>query len=196
MPADREHQLVLRRGEPRRAGVVLAPAQKPPQARAQFEQPAVVVVARPDRHRAIMVAKPNIGVRYRVTIRKELTMAPLGSAYPGEAAARRAIDGLRAAGLPPQGAQLITGAALHDLRVEPVGEFAGRAAPDDPVRTFANTTVLRWRPGGSFAGDPDRQREGTFADVDGAVIVARDAGGHEHARVAGVRELETLFADA
>src|SRR4051794_25181601 len=123
-------------------------------------------------------------------------MATLCSAYPSEAAARRAVDRLPAAGLPPQGAQLISGAALHDLRVEPVGEFAGRAAPDDPVRTFANTTVRRWRPGGSFAGDPDRQREGSFADVDGAVIVERDPGGHEHAHVGSLRELATRFADA
>src|SRR3954470_21296754 len=123
-------------------------------------------------------------------------MATLCSAYPSEAAARRAIDGLRAAGLPPQGAQLITGAALHDLRVEPVGEFAGRAAPDDPVRTFANTTVRRWRPGGSFAGDPDRQREGSFADVDGAMVIERDPSGHEHAHVVAVRELAARFASA
>lgn len=123
-------------------------------------------------------------------------MATLYRAYPSEAAARRAIESLRAGGLPPQGAQLITGATLHDLRAEPVGEFAGRAAPDAPVRTFANTTVRRWRPGGSFAGDPDRQREGSFADVDGAVVVSWDPGGHEHTHVIGVRDLATLLAEA
>jgi hypothetical protein len=123
-------------------------------------------------------------------------MATLCKAYPSEAAARRAIQSLRAAGLPPQGAHLVTGGPLHDLRREPVGEFAGRADPDAPVGTFGSRTLLRWRPPGSFAGDPDRQRAGSFGDVDGHVVVHCDPAGGEHTRVTGVRGLAALFAGA
>src|SRR5919201_548746 len=96
-------------------------------------------------------------------------MATLCRAYPSEAAARRAIAGLRAAGLPPQGAHLITGSPLHDLRRETAGGFAGK---------------------------PDRQREGSFADVDRHVIVHCDPDGREHTHVAGLHELEALLAGA
>jgi hypothetical protein len=123
-------------------------------------------------------------------------MATLCRAYPSEAAARGAIERLRAGGLPPQGAQLITGGFVHDLRREPVGEFLGQAEPDAPVRTFASTTLLRWHPPGTFAGDPDRQRAGSFADVDSHVVVHYEASGCEHARVAGLRSLEALFVMA
>jgi hypothetical protein len=123
-------------------------------------------------------------------------MATLCRAYPSEAAARRAVDGLRAEGLPPQCTHLITGARTHDLRREPAGEFGKFVAPNEPVRTFANTTVPRWRPGGGFAGDPDRQREGSFGDADRHVVVHRDPGGREHRHVAGLRELEALLAGA
>jgi hypothetical protein len=123
-------------------------------------------------------------------------MATLCKAYPSEAAARRAIQSLRAAGLPPQGAHLVTGGPLHDVRRESVGEFAGRAEPEDPVGTFGNRRLRRWHPPGTFAGDPDRQRAGSFADVDGHLIVHCDPGGREHTRVAGERGLAALFAGA
>jgi hypothetical protein len=116
-------------------------------------------------------------------------MTTILRAYPSEATARAAIDDLRAAGLPPQGAQLIIGRALHDVRFEPVGEFLGRADPEDPVRTFGNTTLQRWHPPGTFAGDPDRQRAGSFGDVDAHVVVNYDPCGREHAHVAGERHL-------
>jgi hypothetical protein len=123
-------------------------------------------------------------------------MATLCRAYPSEAAARRAIAGLRAAGLPPQGAHLITGSPLHDLRHETAGEFAGTAGPEAPVGTFGNTRLKRWRPAGGFAGDPDRQREGSFADVDRHVIVHCDGDGSEHTRIVGLHELEALLTGA
>jgi hypothetical protein len=123
-------------------------------------------------------------------------MATLCRAYASEAAARRAIDDLRAGGLPPQGAQLITSGSLHDLRQEPVGEFLGTAAPDAPVGTFGDSTLQRWRPPGTFAGDPDRQRAGSFGDVDSHVVVQHDPSGRMHASVAGLRSLEALFRAA
>jgi hypothetical protein len=121
-------------------------------------------------------------------------MTTLLSAYPSEATARQAIEELQAAGLPPQGAQLVTGRSHHDLRSEPVGEFVGRAEPEDPVRTFGNTTLQRWHPPGTFAGDPDRQRAGSFGDIDAHVILQHDPNGHEHGRIAGERRLAAELA--
>jgi hypothetical protein len=123
-------------------------------------------------------------------------MATLCRAYPSEALARRAIAGLRAAGLPPQGAQLIAGARRHDRRREPMGEFARVEPPDAPLGTFGNLTLERWRPGGSFSGDPDLQRQGSFADVDGHVVTTHDPGGGEHRLVAGRRSVEALLRAA
>jgi hypothetical protein len=54
--------------------------------------------------------------------------------------------------------------ALPDVRREPVGNFAGCVAPNDPVGSFGNRPRLRRRGGGAFAGDPDRQRQGSFGD--------------------------------
>jgi hypothetical protein len=50
MTADREQELMLGGGEAGGVGVLLAPAQKPPQIRAQLQQPAVVLVGRAGRH--------------------------------------------------------------------------------------------------------------------------------------------------
>jgi hypothetical protein len=128
---------------------------------------------------------------------KEADVATLCRAYPSVALARRAVAGLRTAGLPPQGAQLIFGARLHDRRREPMGEFAGpAAAPDAPVGTFGNVTLQRWRPGGAFAGDADRQRQGSFADVDQHVIVSHDPGGRAHDHVMGQRGVQALLRAA
>src|SRR5437868_4269706 len=161
--------------------MLLAQGQEAAQAGAQLQQPPVVLVARLARHGldCLHLRRYRATISYNDTFRGRPMMATLCQAYPSEAAARRAIERLRAGGLPPQGAQLITGGLVHDLRREPVGEFLGRAEPDAPVRTFASTTLLRWHPPGTFAGDADRQRAGSFADVDSHVIVHYDASGSE-----------------
>jgi hypothetical protein len=53
---------------------------------------------------------------------------------------------------------------LHDLRREPVGTFAGRVDPEAPVGTYGNVRRFRRQGSGTFAGDADRQRQGSFAD--------------------------------
>jgi hypothetical protein len=58
------------------------------------------------------------------------------------------------------------GPTLPDVRHELVGNFAGRVGPNDPVGSFGNVPRLRWQGNGAFAGDPDRQREGSFGDHD------------------------------
>lgn len=62
--------------------------------------------------------------------------------------------------------RLLIGRALHDTRRERVGGFAGPVAPDDRVGSFANRVGERRRGCGSFAGDPDRERQGCSADSD------------------------------
>jgi hypothetical protein len=54
----------------------------------------------------------------------------------------------------------------HDVRREMVGEFAGPIPPEAPVGTFADRPVRRRQGTGAFAGDPDAQRQGSFADSD------------------------------
>jgi hypothetical protein len=58
------------------------------------------------------------------------------------------------------------GPMLPDVRREPVGNFAGRVGPEDPVGSFGNVPRLRCRGGGTFAGDPDLRRQGSFSDHD------------------------------
>jgi hypothetical protein len=55
---------------------------------------------------------------------------------------------------------------LPDLREEDAGRFLGRVPPGAPVGSFGNVRRRRWQGGGTFRGDPDRQREGSFGDHD------------------------------
>jgi hypothetical protein len=55
---------------------------------------------------------------------------------------------------------------LHDIRREAVGGYAGPLGPNAPIGTYANRGLLRRQGAGSFAGDPDIQRQGSYADVD------------------------------
>ena len=87
-------------------------------------------------------------------------------------AARRAIEVLRTSGVPARDIRLLADRRpLADVRREPVGGFAGPVAPDAPVGTYGNRPVLRRQGAGGFAGDPDDQRQGSFADADRVVIV-------------------------
>jgi hypothetical protein len=122
-------------------------------------------------------------------------MATLWKAYSSDVVARHAIEALRAAGVPGRDIRLLTGCRPHDVREEPVGEFARAAGPNAPVGTFANIRRLRRQGAGGFAGDPDRQRQGSFADADRDVIVTYDNGA-EHARVAGDLGVRRLLQEA
>jgi len=104
--------------------------------------------------------------------------------YASEAVARRAVAALTAAGVPRRDIRLLTCHRAHDLRQETAGGFAGAVEPDSPVRTFAGTVRLRRQCTGSFAGDPDQQRQGSFGDADiDAIISSEDGAGRS--RVAG-----------
>jgi hypothetical protein len=54
----------------------------------------------------------------------------------------------------------------YDIRREVVGGYAGPVGPNAPTRTYANRVLLRRQGTGSYAGDPDLQRQGSYADVD------------------------------
>jgi hypothetical protein len=115
--------------------------------------------------------------------------------YSSEVAARGAIEALRAAGVPERDIRLLTGTRLRDVRREPVGGFAGPVAPNAPIGTYGDRQVLRRQGAGGFAGDPDRQRQGSFADTDRVVTITckRDA---ERARVTGLRGARRLLGQA
>ena len=119
-------------------------------------------------------------------------MATLCKTYPDAIAARAAVQALRAAGVPDHAIRLLTGHAPHDVRREPVGAFAGTLAPDAPVGTFGDVARLRRQGHGSYAGDPDAQRRGSFADAERDVVVTyEDRAAHAH--VASDHELERML---
>jgi hypothetical protein len=61
--------------------------------------------------------------------------------------------------------------------------------------TYGNGTVLRRQGAGSFAGNPDQQRQGSFADADRITIVRYD-GDRERTCVTGLRGARRLLSRA
>jgi hypothetical protein len=119
-------------------------------------------------------------------------MATLCKAYADAGAARDAIDELLTAGSAGRDICLVVGSTPHDRRHEVAGGFAGPVPPDAPVGRFAGAPLRRWQGAGSFAGDADRMRQGSFADVDADAIVTF-ADHAEHARIAGDRDVRHLL---
>jgi hypothetical protein len=122
-------------------------------------------------------------------------MPTLCTTHRTEAAARRAVEALRTTVAADCEIRLLLGRAPGDVRREPVGGFAGPVAPDAPVGTFGDRPVLRRQAAGGFAGDPDLQRQGSFADTDRVVIVSYKRGA-ERARITGLRGARRLLARA
>jgi hypothetical protein len=119
-------------------------------------------------------------------------MPTLCNAYADRGAARDAVHALLTAGRAAGEIRMVLGPPLHDRRREIAGGFAGPVPPEAPVGRFAGTPVRRWRGAGSFAGDPDLMRQGSFADVDADAIVTF-ADHAEHARITGDREVHHLL---
>jgi hypothetical protein len=122
-------------------------------------------------------------------------MTTLTETYLTEVAARRAVEALRARGVPARDIRLLTGSRLGDVRREPVGGFGGPVGPDAPVGTYGDRQILRSRAAGSFAGDPDHRRQGSFGDTDRVVIVTFN-GDAERSRVTGLRGARRLLGRA
>jgi nucleotide-binding universal stress UspA family protein len=89
--------------------------------------------------------------------------AALGRTFADEPAARHAAEPLEDGNI----ACLVTGRRLNDVRRQPAGSFAGALPPNAPVGTFANAQRRRAQGTGSFFGDADHQRQGSFGDTDG-----------------------------
>jgi hypothetical protein len=122
-------------------------------------------------------------------------MTTLTKTYPTDVAARRAVETLRATGVPERDLRVLAGSAPRDIRHEPVGGFAGPVAPDAPVGTYGGRVVQRRQGAGSFAGDPDQQRQGSFADTDRVVIVTYTSD-TERSRITGLRDARRLLRRA
>ena len=124
------------------------------------------------------------------------TMTTVCKTYASEAIASDAVDALTAAGVPRRDIWLLTGHRIHDIRHENVGGFAGAVDPSSPVGTYAGAVRLRRQGAGAFTGDPDQQRQGSFADTDtdtdtDTIITYEDRAGRSH--VGGPLELQSLL---
>jgi nucleotide-binding universal stress UspA family protein len=111
--------------------------------------------------------------------------------YPNEVLARRAVRSLTAAGVAPRDIRLLVGHRMHDVRDQNAGGFAGPVEPSAPVGRYAGAAGVRREGAGTFAGDPDVQRQGSFGDTDAeAIVVVEDGAGHAHrADPLGIRQL-------
>jgi nucleotide-binding universal stress UspA family protein len=89
--------------------------------------------------------------------------AALRTTIADEPAARHAAEPLGDADV----ACLVTGRRLNDVRRQPAGSFAGALPPNALVGTFANARRRRDQGTGSFFGNADHQRQGSFGDTDG-----------------------------
>ncbi len=119
-------------------------------------------------------------------------MPTLCKAYADSGAARDAVHELLTTGRAGREIRMVVGSTLHDRRQEIAGGFAKPVPPDAAVGRFAGTPLRRWRGEGSFAGEADRMRKGSFGNVDADAIVT--FGDHaEHARIAGDREVRHLL---
>ena len=121
-------------------------------------------------------------------------MATLCSTYRNAALARIGVEALRVAGVPGRDICLLIGGSRHDVRHEVVGGFAGPLAPNAPVGTFGNVRRLRCQGNGTFAGNADDQRQGSFADTDRDEIVTHEHAS-AHAHVVGDIGLRRLLRD-
>ncbi len=122
-------------------------------------------------------------------------MKTLCETYPTQAAARDATEAFSASGVPHHNIRLLIGHRLHDIRYEPVGGFGGSVDPDAPVGKFSGPPRARWRAAGGFCGNPDQQRQGSFADVERILIVSHDRGA-ERMRQASARGTRRLLRAA
>jgi len=122
-------------------------------------------------------------------------MTTLTRTYATELAARRAVEALRATGVPERDIRLLAGTAPRDIRREPVGGFAGPVAPDGPIGTYGSRVLQRRQGAGSFAGDPDQQRQGSFADNDRVLIVTYKSDA-ERTRITGLSGARLLLRRA
>jgi hypothetical protein len=123
-------------------------------------------------------------------------MATLCRAYTSTHDAENAVERLLSAGVPAIRIELIMGRAVEDARDAPIGTFAGTTTADAAtVGSYADVAHSGREAIGTFAGDPDKQRRGSFGDTD-RDIVTTSRPGVKRTRIASHHRLEKLLVDA
>jgi hypothetical protein len=119
-------------------------------------------------------------------------MAVLTKTHPNEDAARRVVGARRVAAEPRADIWPLMERPLWDIS-QAVGGFAGPVRPDAPVGAYSGHIRRRYHAAGSFAtgvfaGNTNRQRKGSFGDIDRAVTVAHK----DHTERARVRRQDRV----
>ncbi len=113
-------------------------------------------------------------------------MAVICRSYASHEEARRAVEAALGTGIAGNGIRVLMGQPGHDARTDREGEFGGSTAPAGHRRDEA---------AGGFAGEPETQREGSFADADRETVTSYPGGG-ERVHVVGHREVHRVLRDA
>ena len=88
------------------------------------------------------------------------------------------------------------GHAVQDARDAPIGTFAGTTTADaQTVGSYGNVAHSGREAMGTFAGDPDKQRRGSFGDSDRDTVTTYQAG-LKRTRIASHRRLKKILVDA
>jgi hypothetical protein len=121
-------------------------------------------------------------------------MTTLHRAYTSTHDAENAVERLLSAGVTR--IELIMGHAVEDARDAPIGTFAGTTTEHDQlVGSYANLSHSGRAAIGTFAGDPDRQRRGSFGDVDRDTVTSYRAG-VKRTRITSHHALEKILVGA
>jgi hypothetical protein len=123
-------------------------------------------------------------------------MATLYRAYTSKHEAENAVERLLSAGVPTTRIELIVGRVVKDARDAPIGTFTGTTTADaQTVGSFANIAHSGRDAMGTFAGDPDKQRRGSFGDIDRDTVTTYQSG-VKRTRIASHRRLRKILVDA
>jgi hypothetical protein len=122
-------------------------------------------------------------------------MSVICRSYTSEPEARGAVEALMAAGVPGSGIRVVMGEPERDARTEPQGSFGNTAEDAGAREDFANREHPPEAGRGTYAGDADAQRRGSFGDIDRETVTSYP-GGVERSMVTGHRELRRLLLDA
>jgi len=123
-------------------------------------------------------------------------MATLCRAYTSTHDAENAVERLLSAGLPAIRIELIMGHAAEDARDAPIGTFAGTTTAEAAiVGSYADVAHSGREAIGTFAGDPDNQRRGSFGDTDRDTVTSYRSG-VRRTQIASHHRLEKILVDA
>jgi hypothetical protein len=128
--------------------------------------------------------------------RKDNEMATLTRVYTSTHDAEDAIERVLSGGVPAIRIELIRGRVVEDARDAPIGTFAGTTTADaQTVGSFADIAHSGREAMGTFAGDPDKQRRGSFGDADRDTVTTYQPG-VKRTRIASHHRLRKILLDA